>query len=440
MKYIKKWLLLLLIPLFVQANKPLLSSEKIPKARETAVKNKRVLISGAGIAGLTLAYWLKQYGFVPTIIERHKTLRTGGYKIDIRGVALDVIKKMGLHSTIFDARTDIIGATLVSNDGKDVKDVSPDLTGGRVEGDLEIMRGDLCLILKEHVGDIEYLFGDSITRISQNENSIHVEFEKNKAREFDLVIGADGLHSVVRKLVFKNEPDFVKELGIYVSVYSLPNYLHLDRWELEYFGEQRWINVYSLHKDLQASFAFAAKPLQFDPQNREEQEELLRKAFKNVGWEAPRLLAFINDSPDFYFDYAAQIKMPHWSEGRVSLVGDAAYAPSPVSGQGTSVAIVGAYVLAGELYENCGDHLKAFSEYEKKLQKFAKKNQDLASMSVEFLSDKDSSWIAWISDFLHKLLPVKSTEFMKARGVDRIHEAANDLQLKNYPSTSKSDE
>ncbi|HEY5259234.1 MAG TPA: FAD-dependent monooxygenase [Rhabdochlamydiaceae bacterium] len=403
--------------------------------------NKRVLISGAGVAGITLAYLLKQQGFTPTLVERSPILRTGGYKIDIRGAALEVLKRMGTYSLVYEGQTDMRGATFVDSSGKNSSDVSADLCGGRVEGDMEIMRGNLCEILFQQLEDVECLFGDCITEISQAEEGVYVAFEKNAPREFDLVVGADGLHSTVRKLAFGDESQFLQELGLYISVYTIPNILNLDQWEIEYFEPHKFVNVYSSRGDrnAKAGFAFSSKPLQFDPRDTNEQKKLLEEAFKHVGWEVPRLLAEMKEAPDFYFDYAAQIHMPHWSEGRVVLVGDAGYAPSPLSGQGTSLAIVGAYVLAGELSEAQGDHKIAFAEYEKVLRKFAKRNQDLVGMNVSLLGDKDSSWASWLSHHVQQLLPESWNQsliqFFKSWGVKRIYDAANDITLKNYSNS-----
>lgn len=419
---------LLVIPLVAQASQ----GSCIEKGE---MKNKRVLISGAGIASLTLAYWLKLHGFVPTLVEKHPVLRTGGYKIDIRGVALDVIKRMGAYPFILEGRTDIQGATIIDSAGNSTN-MSADLCGGRVEGDLEIMRGDLCQILLKQIGEIECIFGDGIAQISQSEEGVLVEFEKSAPQVFDLVVGADGLHSIVRKLVFGDEAQFLKELGLYVSVYTIPNFLKLDRWEIEYFAPQRFVNVYSSRGDLdaKAGFAFSSKPLRFDPRNTSEQQKLLEEAFADTGWEVPHLLAAMKEAPDFYFDTVAQIHMPHWSEGRVVLTGDAGFAPSPVSGQGSSLAIVGAYVLAGELAEAQGNYKVAFSEYEKCLRKFVKRNQELAQFSVTFMAGKDESWLAWLSHYLGRLLPTSWVQFLKTWGAKRINDAANDLILKDYSS------
>ena len=236
--YLRMFLVFLTLPLFGRA-------ETQQSREEVKMTNKRVLISGAGVAGLTLAYLLKQQGFAPTLVERSPILRTGGYKIDIRGAALEVLKRMGTYSQVYEGQTAMRGATFVDSSGRNSSDVSADLCGGRVEGDMEIMRGNLCEILFQQLEDVECLFGDCITEISQAEEGVSVAFEKNAPREFDLVVGADGLHSTVRKLAFGDESQFLQELGLYISVYTIPNILHLDQWEIEYFESHKFVNVYS---------------------------------------------------------------------------------------------------------------------------------------------------------------------------------------------------
>lgn len=401
------------------------------------MKNKTILISGAGIAGLTLAYWLKQYGFVPIIVEKHPTLRTEGYKLDIRGIAMEVIKRMGLHSAIFEARTQIEKALYVDRSGKVLTETSPELVGVRAKGDLEIVRGDLCQILFKQIGDVECLFGDSITNMTQNEKGVEVTFERNRPRFVDLVIGADGLHSRVRKLVFGEESHFLRESGLYVSYYSIPNFLDLDRVEIEYHLDKGFAIAYCPRDGLaKAGFAFYSPPPQVDLRDKSQQQRFLREAFIDAGWQVPRLLSYMKESSDFYFDCIAQIHMPHWTKGRVALVGDAGYAVSPVAGQGTSVALVGAYVLAGELAEAEGNYIRAFQRYEEGLLAFVKKNQKLAQFSITLMKRKSSRWFTPILDCLNhewlRWLPTSLIQISKKWMLRRTAKAANALKLKDY--------
>ena len=360
------------------------------------MKNKTVLISGAGIAGLTLAYWLKRHGFSPTLIEKSPSLRTGGYKIDLRGVALEILKQMGIYSTIVENQTVIAHAVCVDEKGNQVTQMSRDLLGTRLEGiDLEIMRGTLCLIIQKAIGEIDCLFGDSITHITDNSDGVCVQFEKNTPRTFDIVIGADGLHSTVRKLVFGDESAISEEFGVFVSVFSIPNFLAEPECEIEQHSLRKFVNIYKDPKETNAKVALAFsvdKP--FYSRKIHEQKRLIKEVFANSGWKMPQILEAMKDSPDFYFDSMAQIHMLNWSKGRIALVGDAAYSATPMSGQGTSLAIAGAYVLAGELAHVRGVTEIAFANYEKLMRPFAKQNQDLAKMSARIMSG--SSYSVWL--------------------------------------------
>lgn len=402
------------------------------------MKNKNILISGAGIAGLTLAYWLKKYGFTPTLVEKYPSLRTEGYKLDIRGRGVDVVKRMGLWQEIMEARTDIQKALFVDSTGKVVRETTANLSGVREEGDTEIVRGALCEILFKQVGDVPCLFGDSIKNISQNDNGVEVEFEKSQKQQFDLVIGADGLHSRVRKLAFGEESAFLRELGLYISFYSIPNFLNLDRVEIEYHTHKRFAIAYCPRDGMaKAGFAFTSPRPQRDLSDQGEQKAFLQEAFENEGWEIPHLLAWMKTAPDFYFDCMAQVHMPHWTTGRVALVGDAGYAVAPIAGQGNSVALVGAYVLAGELAEAEGDYLRAFRQYEENLALFVERNQKLAQMSLDLLEGNSApSILSKISRFIfrlgQRLLPGSWIEFWKNRGLKQTTKAANSIVLKNY--------
>lgn len=399
------------------------------------MKHKTVLISGAGIAGLTLAYWLKRHGFIPTLIEQSPNLRTGGYKIDLRGVALDILKRMGIYSTIVENRTVITRAVCVDEAGDQVTQMSTDLLGTRLEGiDLEIMRGTLCLIMKEALGEIDSIFGDSIAYVADSADGVYVEFEKNKPRTFDIVIGADGLHSTVRRLVFGDESNFSQEFGVYVSVFSIPNFLAETDCEIEHHSFRKFVNIYRDPKDTNAKVAIAfAVDQPFHSRDPNEQKKLIEKVFANSGWKMPQILKTMKNSPDFFFDSMTQVHMPHWSKGRIALVGDAAYSATPMSGQGTSIAIAGAYVLAGELADARGETHLAFSHYEKLMRPFVEQNQALAKMSASIM--KGSSYSVWLYRFA-SIMPAKVIHYFKTLALKRTTKAANALTLKEYYDTN----
>ena len=403
----------------------------------------KVLISGAGPAGLTAAYWLKRYGFSPTIVERAPSLLVGGYKIDVRGAALQVIKQMGIHDAVVAARTDMQGAQLVDKEGNVLERMSGDDFGHRVGGDLEIVRGTLCQILKDHLGEVELLFGDTIQGITQSSNSTQVQFTKNGVREFDCVIGADGLHSNVRRIAFGEESRFLRHLGLYLCVYSVPNYLKLDRMEIQYSELGRIAAIWSSRGDANAKacFGFVASSLHIGLHDRLQQQQVLKTVYEGIGWEVPRLLEMMPTASDWYFDMAAQIDMPRWSQGRVVLVGDAAYCASPMSGQGTSLALIGAYVLAGELAAASGAHLRAFAEYENVMRPFVEANQALGLKSSKLMrSGERKSVRGWLLKQLMRIVPGRMTEWFIHRSTERIAKAANAISLKDYSSFLRSKE
>jgi 2-polyprenyl-6-methoxyphenol hydroxylase-like FAD-dependent oxidoreductase len=390
----------------------------------------RVLISGGGIAGLTVAYWLRHYGFTPTIVERAPSLLTGGYKIDVRGTALQVLRRMGIHDAVVAASTDMQGALLVNKKGKIVNEMTGDAFGHRVGEDLEIVRGTLCQILMNRIPDAEFIFSDSIRAAAQSSDHVRVEFTKNGPREFALVIGADGLHSNVRAIAFGDESRFVRDLGLYLCVYTVPNYLKLDRMEIQYAELGRVAAIWSSRGDANAKacFGFVA-PSVINLRNRTQQQQALTKAYQGIGWEVPRLLGMMASAPDYYFDAAAQIQMDHWSKGRVVLVGDAGYCASPMSGQGASLALIGAYVLAGELAAAPGAYQAAFQQYENEMRPFVALNQARGLESAKLMRSKEKrNVMTWLLEQIMRTAP----GFFINRSTQRIHQAAKAITLKDY--------
>lgn len=394
----------------------------------------KILISGAGPAGLSLAYWLKSYGYTPTIIETAPTLRTGGYKIDIRGAALDVIRRMGIYEAVKRANTDMQGARLVDKSGKIISEMKGDAFGHRLRDDQEIMRGTLCQILLNQIPDVEIIFGAKIQTLVQTARDVTVTFKGNESRSFDLIIGADGLHSNVRRLVFGEESNFLKSFGIYLCVFTIPNYLHLDRMEMQYTEFGRLAALWSTRDDqsARATFAFVSDE-KLEHHDIAAQQQLLRKTFKGIGWEVPKMLELMQQSSDFYFDVSAQVCMNHWSKDRVALTGDAAYCASPLSGQGLSLALVGPYVLAGELAKSKGDFKVAFKQYELEMRSFIQINQALGIQSAKiFRSQQKQNPLSWLFGKIMSVAPGILLKFLINRSTERIHNAANSIHLKNY--------
>lgn len=344
--------------------------------------NKTVLISGAGVAGPALAYWLHRHGFEPTVVERAPGPRAGGQAIDIRGAAIDVIGRMGILDDVRAARTGMRGMSIVDADGTELMSTTEEtLTGGPTDSpDVEIMRDELAAILAG-VSHADYLYGDTITALSQDEDGVHVTFENAAPRRFDLVIGADGLHSRVRSLAFGEEARFIRHLDVYLAIFTMDNHLGLRDWQTMHRTEDSMAMIYNARQGTvtRGMLGFESAPLDFDHRDLDAQRRILAEHYPDAGWEIPRMLKAMWEAPDFYFDSMSQIKMDTWSDGRIALIGDAGYCASPLSGQGTSLALVGAYVLAGELAAAGGDHRVAFAEYERVLRPFVDLNQRLAT-------------------------------------------------------------
>lgn len=394
---------------------------------------KSILISGASVAGPALAFWLHRYGFRATVVERAPSLREGGYKVDIRGVAVDVVRRMGLLEEVHAASTDMRGAAFVNKRGKEVATLDADTFGFRHGDDTEILRGDLAKILHSATrDDTEYVFGDWITGLDERADGVHVTFAHGAPRRFDLVVGADGLHSGVRALAFGPEEDFLRRFDAYISISTVPNTHQLDRWELLHSAAGgKMVNVYSTARadDAKAAFWFTAPPLTYDRRDVDGQKQLVADQFAGLGWEIPSLLDAMREAGDFYFDPVCQIVMDRLSTSRVTLLGDAGYCASPASGQGTSLALVGAYVLAGELATS-GD--LALTRYESEMRPYIEKNQALAKTALRGIIPSSRAF-AWFNTRMIKLMPYLPGRNRVLEQMARpIREAANALVLKDY--------
>jgi 2-polyprenyl-6-methoxyphenol hydroxylase-like FAD-dependent oxidoreductase len=348
--------------------------------------NKTVLISGASIAGPALAHWLRQYGFEPTVVELAPALRGGGHAVDFRGEThFTVLERMGVLPELRRIRTGGSPIRFVDEDGRTLLDLPTDFAGG----DLEVLRGDLARVLYEHsLPGTEYVFGDSITRLTETATGVRAEFRNGAPREFGLVIGADGLHSQVRRLAFGPEERYVSYLGYYAATWQLPNDLGLTGGSLAYNQPGRMAAVAPDHRDAGRAAAmvlFASPPLEYDRHDAEQQKKLVNEAFSDLGWEVPRLLGSLRDVPELYFDSMSRADVPSWSSGRIALLGDAACGAT-AGGMGTGCAVVGAYVLAGELARADGDHRAAFSSYESRMRGYARGCQKGGDRVGKFLA------------------------------------------------------
>lgn len=351
-----------------------------PSTDVRAPRGREVLVSGAGIAGCALAFWLNRHGYAVTVVEKARAPRDGGYPIDVRGTALEVVRRMGLLPRLRDAHVDVRRMTFLDGDGGTVASVSPqDVTGGVAGRDVEVRRGDLTGALYAAVrDDVEFLFDDSIDTLDQSGHGVDVAFRGGGRRTFDMVIGADGLHSRTRELLFGPGERFHRYLGYCFAVFTMRNTLGLSREIMMWNTPGRAAALYAVGDDdeVHAFLTFARPEPPFGairaPRAR---RDLVTAVFADAGWAVPDMIAAMRDADDVFIDVVSQIRMPRWSSGRVALVGDAAYAPSFLTGQGTSLALVGAYMLAGSLAAG-RDAAAGFAAYEHTTREFVTVNQD----------------------------------------------------------------
>ena len=343
----------------------------------------QIAISGAGIAGPTLAYWLQRSGHQPTLIEKAPHLRTGGYIIDFWGVGYQVAQRMGLESVLREQGYLVREVRTVDRRGCTTSSIPVEvfrrLTAERF---ISLPRGDLAATIYHAIaGRVETIFDDSIVALQEHDRSVRTTFARGAERDFDLVIGADGLHSAVRELVFGPERQFEKPLGYYVAAFDVTGYRPRDDLVyVSYSAPGRQAARFALHGDRTLIlFLFAAARLPGpEPHGLAERKGLLHHVFEDAGWECPSMLAAMDDVTELYFDPVSQIRMDRWSQGRVMLIGDAAACVSLLAGEGTGLAMTEAYVLAGELHRANGDYREAFRRHEQRLQAFVLGKQKAA--------------------------------------------------------------
>jgi 2-polyprenyl-6-methoxyphenol hydroxylase-like FAD-dependent oxidoreductase len=313
----------------------------------------RVLVSGGGIAGPALAHWLHRHGIATTVVERARAPRPGGHAVDVRGAAKDVVEWMGLMPAVRANAVDERGIAFVNAAGRRTAAMPADLFGGEgIVAEIEIARGDLARILYEETAPYtEYRFGDRITALRQDAGGVDVTFAGGAASRFDVVVGADGVHSAVRALAFGPDAEFVKFLGAYTAYFTVPDPGDLGHW-FEMYNAPGGL-VAGLRPErggtAKASLSFRCDRPVYDRASVAEQHRALAERLAGAGWRVPSLLAAMPSAPDFYFDSVNRVRVGRWSRGRVVLLGDAGYCGSPLAGLGTSMSLVGAYVLAGEL-------------------------------------------------------------------------------------------
>jgi 2-polyprenyl-6-methoxyphenol hydroxylase-like FAD-dependent oxidoreductase len=355
----------------------------------------RILISGAGVAGPTLAWWLARDGFTPTLVESAPRLRTGGYVIDFWGPGFEIANRMGMLPSIRPHGYIVREIRVVDDRGRTAASLPTQAFFKMTQGQfLSISRGDLAACIYDALdGKVETLFGDRVVRLEQSGSGVDVGFASRPARHFDLVVGCDGPHSGIRQLVYGDESQFEKYLGFKVAAFEVRGYALRD--ELVYMmhtGVGRQIARFSMRDD-RTMFLFTFRDEDRSlPATLSEQKALLRDQFGRMGWETPRILDALDRTTDLYIDRVSQIHMgpapDSWSRGRVTLLGDAAFAVSILAGQGTALSMIAAYILAGELRRAGGDHTRAFLEYQQRFGPFVLAKQKAATRLAGFFAPR----------------------------------------------------
>ncbi len=389
------------------------------------MRNQTVLISGASIAGPALAYWLHRYGFHVTVVEKAPALRPGGQAVDFKGrTHRTVLERMGIWEEILQRQTGRHDTVYLDAAGRELAVMSGEFTGG----DAEILRGDLAAILYERTAaDCEYRFGDSITALTETADGVHVKFERGAAQTFDLVAGADGIHSRVRRLAFGPERDYVRHLGYYYCVAGAPGWGH-DSRRRERLTALAWnapgrVAARGGSKGSHL-YLFASPELDCARGDVATQRRLIAEKFADMGGEVPSMLAELDRLDDFYLDVIAQVRMKgRYTSGRVALVGDAGYG-NTLGGFGTGLAVVGAYVLVGELAMADGDHTAAYARYDEIMRRYAKIAGN--TNTGRFLAPKT----AWGIRARNWFLGSRAFSLMIKYGDN----AANDIDLADYPA------
>ncbi len=353
---------------------------------------KRILVTGASVAGTTVAWWLAKRGFEVEVVEHAPAFRDGGQNVDVRGNAREVLRKMGLEDQAFSYSTHECGTDWVTEDNG----VVARFEAGEADADsgptaeLEIRRGDLARILFDATRALaDFRFGDSIAAVEQGDSGIDIRFDSGRQARYDAVVVAEGVGSHTRELVFpgENEP---RPMDLTIAYFSIPAQPGDSPYARQYNTVDGRGGALKPTRDgkLGAYVGIQKKSEGEHEWDVEQQKRFIEEQFADDGWEFPRILAAMRETDDFYFDVLRQVHMPRWSDRRLVLTGDAAWCPTPLSGIGSSLAMIGAYILAGEM-ANAPDEADwpetAFAEYERIMRPVAKEGQGLPKIVPRLL-------------------------------------------------------
>jgi 2-polyprenyl-6-methoxyphenol hydroxylase-like FAD-dependent oxidoreductase len=393
--------------------------------------NKRVLITGASVAGCTVAWWLgRSDGFDVTVVEKHPEFRDGGQNIDIRGAGREVLRKMGLEEEALRAGTGETGTAWVDEDGSVIAQIdTSELGADGPTAEMEILRGDLARILYDRARQrTTFRFGDCIEAAAERADEVVVTFESGTTENFDIVVIAEGVGSRTREILFPGEND-AYPLDMTLAYFTIPSQAHDDRrWRWYHATEGRGVSLRpDRHGTARAMLSVQKKPEGEQDWQRDRQIAWLRERFSDVGWEAPRVLRSIGYTDDFYFDVLRQVRMPRWSKGRVVLCGDAAWCVTPLGGIGATLAVVGGYVLACELART-DDSSEALASYEANLRPFVEKAQNIKKIVPRIANPHSRLGLA----FMHATVKLAAAPLVKDLMARFLADRSGDIELPDY--------
>jgi 2-polyprenyl-6-methoxyphenol hydroxylase-like FAD-dependent oxidoreductase len=391
----------------------------------------KIAISGAGVAGPALAYWLLRAGHEPTLIEQAPHLRTGGYMIDFWGVGYTIAERMGILPAVHERGYAIQEVRLLDKRGRKVGGFSTDvfrrMLGNRF---VSLPRGDLAAEVYRSIdGRTETILDDSISALQEHGQGVRVVFAKGGERDFDLVVGADGLHSRVRHLTFGPQRQFERHIGYFVAAFDTAGYRPRDELAyVSYAVPGRQVARVALRDDrTMFLLVFAAELIAGpDPRSLDERKASLHRIFDGAGWECPQILEAMDGSEDVYFDRVSQITMDAWSKGRVGLIGDAAACVSLLAGEGTGLALTEAYVLAGELKRSGNDYGQALRRYEHRLRPLIESKQKAARNFAASFAPRSTLGL-WVRNQATKLMTIPMVADLLIGG-----DLRDDLELPEY--------
>ncbi|MCG6859321.1 MAG: FAD-binding domain [Salaquimonas sp.] len=366
----------------------------------------KIAINGAGIAGPTLAYWLHSFGHEPVLYEQAPALRSGGYVIDFWGIGYDIAEKMGLIGQIRELGYQVGEVRFVNSAGRSNGGLSADVFS-RMTNDryTSLKRSDLAAAIYGAIdGKVETVFGDSIAAIEEHRDGVHLSFDHAAPRDFDLVVGADGLHSRVRDRVFGPQEQFETFLGYKVAAFEASGYpVRDERVYVSHTLPGRQTARFTMRDD-RTLFLFVYRDENRDlPTSDDERKAVLERIFGKDGWELPQILAAMRDTDGIYFDRVSQIRMDNWTKGRTALIGDAAACASLLAGEGCGLAMTEAYVLAGKLASTGGNHTIAYAAYHDELRDFLQAKQDSARKFASAFAPQTASGI-WFRNLVTRLM------------------------------------